>query len=131
MSSEHYELFDATRGDLDARARRRKERERLKERMRPLVTQLAGLRGPAGFTASDVLALAIAEEIVPEETVRHHPADYSFVGPWLHQLADEGAIAPKTVKVEGGVRMQISAPAARGDSKARQVKLWVALEYAA
>lgn len=131
MAAENYDLLDPTASELDARKRRRREVERLKERLRPVVDSLAARRGAVGFSASDVLSDAITSGIVPPGAARSRPADYSFIGPWLSALARERVIAPMTQALASGGRVHVMAPASRDDSKGRQVKLWVATEYAA
>lgn len=117
--------------DRPTKADAQRDRERLKQRLLPVVIALANTRGPEGFTASDVIAEGMVRGILLRDAVRLAPRLYSWVGPWLAGLAGDQVIAPKTVALVGGGSIQVSAAACRDASKCRSVKLWVAMEHAA
>jgi hypothetical protein len=107
-----------------------RDRARLQERLLPVVAHLAATRGPEGFTASDVIGEGMVRSILLRDAVRRAPRLYSWVGPWLHHLGKQGVIAPKTMLLATGRRVQERAPASRDDSKGRSVKVWIGVAWA-
>ncbi|HKW09726.1 MAG TPA: hypothetical protein VJO33_05055 [Gemmatimonadaceae bacterium] len=83
-------LFDAV-----TPAQRRRERERLQQRLEPITLALAERRGPEGVIAADVISEAVVRGLLTGQEWRSAPRAYSWVGPWLASLARAGKLAPK------------------------------------
>jgi hypothetical protein len=99
-------------------AERRRERERLAERLTPIMRALAKRRGPEGITASEVIAEAIVAGVLWGEPtfIESYPRVYAWIGPWLAQLARRGSLVPKLVELPGGGQLHVTRIAERGAS---------------
>lgn len=94
---------------------RKREVERLKERLLPVVTDMAQRRGPEGITASEVLAEALVRGIltpVPSSDPRRH----AWIGPWLSSLAAQGVLVAKTVRLPDGSMFHVKRTSQRHSS---------------
>lgn len=86
---------------------RKRDVERLKERLLPVVRELATRRGHEGITASEVLAEALVLAIVLPASATD-PRRHSWIGPWLSSLATRGVLVPKTVRLPDGSLLHVS-----------------------
>lgn len=83
---------------------RRQQRERWKQLLLPIVLELAARRGGEGITASEVQTEGMLRGVLWGERsfLTANPRVYSFIGAWLSQLANDGALVPKVYRIEGG-----------------------------
>jgi hypothetical protein len=118
---DHYGRTMADLGYIDTPlfntpAQRKADRERLKERLLPLVLALAKRRGPEGITASEVLAEAlVVGTLTPAPS--HDPRRHAWLGPWLGQLARLGILTPKMVRLPDGGTLHVTRKSVRHTSK--------------
>jgi hypothetical protein len=109
---------------------RKRDVERLKERLLPIVCDMAKRRGPEGVTASEVLAEGLVLGILTPAP-SHDPRRYAFIGPWLAALAHLGILAPKTVKLPDGSLLHVKRKSLRHSSHANPNAIYISPELAA
>jgi hypothetical protein len=98
---------------------RKRDRDRLKERLLPVVLELARRRGGEGITASEVLAEALVLGIVTPAPATD-PRRHAWIGPWLAVLAKGGQLAPKTVRLPDGGTLHVTRKSQRHGSHANK-----------
>lgn len=105
---------------------RQRDAMRLKERLLPIVRDLASRRGIEGITASEVISEAITRGILPGPAPRTNPRRDAFMGPWLAQLARDRVLAPKLVQ-----GFHVRRKSEREASHQNEGRVYVAPDYAA
>jgi len=106
-------------------AERLARRARDKERLQPVVLDLARRRGGEGIIASEVITEAITRGVFTGQESRMAPRAYSWVGPWLAQLARRGHLVEK--RING---MRVRRKAERDASHANENLVYLHPEHA-
>ena len=103
---------------------RKHDRERTRERLLPVVRELASKRGPEGITASDLLAEALVRGILTPAP-GHDPRRHSWLGGWLAALARAGELAPKLVRLPDGGTLHVTRKSERYASHANANRIYL------
>jgi hypothetical protein len=109
---------------------RKADRDRTKERLLPVVRELAAKRGHEGITASEVLAEALVRAILTPAP-SHDPRRHSWLGGWLATLARSGTLAPKTVRLPDGGTLHVTRKSERHASHANSGRIYLDPQVAA
>jgi hypothetical protein len=114
-------------------AQQKAQRDRWKELLRPVVLELVQRRGAEGIIAGDVIAEGIVRGILWGERtfLKQYGRAYSFIGPWLAQLAAAGTIAAVTERLSNGSTIHVTRTSERSLSHRNAGGVYVAREYAA
>ena len=115
---------------FDNPQQRKADRDRTKERLLPVVRELAIRRGPEGITASEVLAEALVRSILPPAPA-HDPRRHSWLGGWLASLARAGELAPKMVRLPDGGTLHVTRKSERHASHRNDGRIYLDPKVAA
>ena len=116
-----------SRQSADERAR---DVDRLKERLLPVVLEMAERRGPEGITASEVLSEGLVRSILLPAPA-HDPRRHSWIGPWLGSLARAGQLAAKMVRLPDGGTLHVKRKSDRHASKQNENGIYLDPKVAA
>jgi hypothetical protein len=114
-------------------AEREAQRERWKERLLPVVLDLADRCGPEGFIAADVQSEGITRGILNGEAsfLSANRNAYSFLGGWLSVLAEQGVIGRYMLPLANGGALQLERKSERDASHGNKGKVYVSARMAA